>query len=69
MINSYHLDGKLLTEVIEDSAPSVGSEVCIDGVYYLVERSIRHITMCPPWRTNVHLVVSGAPETHAAQAW
>lgn len=62
MINRYHLAGELLTEVVEDSAPSVGSEVCIDGTYYRVERSIRHITMCPPWCTNLHLVVSGAAE-------
>jgi len=62
MINHYYLGGRSLTQVVEESAPSVGSEVCIDGVYYRVVRSIRHITMCPPWRTNVHLELSGAVE-------
>jgi len=62
MINHYYLAGASLTQVVEESAPSVGSEVCIDGVYYRVVRSIRHISMIPPWRTNVHLEASGAVE-------
>lgn len=51
-----------MTQVVEESAPSVGSEVCIDGLYYRVVRSIRHISMIPPWNTNVHLEVSGEGE-------
>ena len=62
MINHYYLTGSELTKVVEESAPSVGSEVCIDGLYYRVARSIRHISMCPPWRTNVHLEVSDDPK-------
>jgi len=62
VINYYYLVGQLLTEVVEESAPAVGSEVCIDGLYYRVVRVVRHITMCPPWRTNVHLVVASDTE-------
>lgn len=66
MINHYHLAGVEITQVVEESAPSVGSEVCIDGMYYVVTRSIRHISMCPPWRTNVHLRVGPAGEAEPA---
>ena len=62
MINHYFLAGRSMTQVVEESAPSVGSEVCIDGLYYRVVRSIRHISMIPPWNTNVHLEVSGEGE-------
>jgi len=68
MRNIYFLAGRELTEVVEESAPHEGTEVCIDGQYYRVFRSIRHITSCPPWRTHVHLVVSTDGERLALPA-
>lgn len=61
MVNIYFLAGRKLTEVEEPDAPAEGMEVCIDGSYYRVIKSIRHITMCPPWRTHVHLEVAAEP--------
>lgn len=58
MVNIYFLAGKKLTEVEEPDSPAEGMEVCIDGCYYRVTKSIRHITMCPPWRTHVHLEIA-----------
>lgn len=62
LINRYFLAGRLLTEVADDPPPASGAEVCIDGRYYLVQRAIRHITMLPPWRTHVHLVIGPGDE-------
>jgi hypothetical protein len=61
--NHYFVAGKPLTVVVEPSAPSEGHEVCIDGLYYEVRSVVRHLTMCPPWRYNVHMIVAGDQTT------
>ena len=57
--NHYFVAGKRLTTVLEPIAPMPGQEVCIDGLYYEVRSVVRHLTMCPPWRYNIHLAVAG----------
>ena len=54
----YFVGAELLTEIVEETEPERGTEICIDGTYFKVAQVVRHRTMCPPWHTNVHLVVS-----------
>lgn len=61
--NHYFVAGKPLTVVVEPIAPTEGQEVCIDGLYYEVRSVVRHLSMCPPWRYNVHMVVAGDQTT------